>query len=279
MFFFLHIRMFSSRSVFYFIFLPEPEPGGAEPGNPSPSINDITSRPDQHGGSSDQPPGTAQQAVGATIPRIYDPRACSVVLWKHSVVREVQHLGVCSRRTSANEERRGQTWIFGIGRRAAAGAELIRDLSCGGHRLRPGREEEISAEEVRRWRAAKWGPRTAMGYKYMRCARECVRTSPAHGGRMRWSPSVGSGTCGGRCGGFSFSFVWIPASTSSPDSIDRIHCARSYAPPRTPPPPPRRSDKEDITVIEEAGSEVASSSNSRTRPGHLRLLDFCEIHQ
>ncbi|BES94308.1 Hypothetical protein NTJ_07117 [Nesidiocoris tenuis] len=25
--------------------LPEPEPGGAEPGNPSPSINDITSRP------------------------------------------------------------------------------------------------------------------------------------------------------------------------------------------------------------------------------------------
>ncbi|CAB0006069.1 unnamed protein product, partial [Nesidiocoris tenuis] len=32
-----------------------------------------------------------------------------VVLWKHSVVREVQHLGVCSRRTSANEERRGQT--------------------------------------------------------------------------------------------------------------------------------------------------------------------------
>ncbi|CAB0006194.1 unnamed protein product [Nesidiocoris tenuis] len=57
--------------------LPEPEPGGAEPGNPSPSIND--SRPDQHGGSSDQPPGTAQQAVGATIPRIYDPRACSFV--------------------------------------------------------------------------------------------------------------------------------------------------------------------------------------------------------
>ncbi|CAB0019914.1 unnamed protein product [Nesidiocoris tenuis] len=54
-------------------------PGGAEPGNPSPSINDITSRPDQHGGSSDQPPGTAQQAVGATIPRIYDPRACSFV--------------------------------------------------------------------------------------------------------------------------------------------------------------------------------------------------------
>ncbi|CAB0019692.1 unnamed protein product, partial [Nesidiocoris tenuis] len=32
-----------------------------------------------------------------------------VVLWKHSVVREVQHFGVCSRRTSANEERRGQT--------------------------------------------------------------------------------------------------------------------------------------------------------------------------
>ncbi|CAB0020387.1 unnamed protein product, partial [Nesidiocoris tenuis] len=59
--------------------LPEPEPGGAEPGNPSPSINDITSRPDQHGGSSDHPPGTAQQAVGATIPRIYDPRACSSV--------------------------------------------------------------------------------------------------------------------------------------------------------------------------------------------------------
>ncbi|CAB0009548.1 unnamed protein product, partial [Nesidiocoris tenuis] len=59
--------------------LPEPEPGGAEPGNPSPSINDITSRPDQHGGISDQPPGTAQQAVGATIPRIYDPRACSFV--------------------------------------------------------------------------------------------------------------------------------------------------------------------------------------------------------
>ncbi|CAA9993717.1 unnamed protein product, partial [Nesidiocoris tenuis] len=57
--------------------LPEPEPGGAEPGNPSPPINDITSRPDQHGGSSHQPPGTAQQAVGATIPRIYDPRACS----------------------------------------------------------------------------------------------------------------------------------------------------------------------------------------------------------
>ncbi|CAB0015064.1 unnamed protein product, partial [Nesidiocoris tenuis] len=71
--------------------LPEPEPGGAEPGNPSPSINDITSRPDQHGGSSDQPPGTAQQAVGATIPRIYDPRAsrctdiyvscCGNILW------------------------------------------------------------------------------------------------------------------------------------------------------------------------------------------------------
>ncbi|CAB0011389.1 unnamed protein product [Nesidiocoris tenuis] len=64
--------------------LPEPEPGGAEPGgaepgNPSPSINDITSRPDQHGESSEQPPGTAQQAVGATIPRIYDPRACSFV--------------------------------------------------------------------------------------------------------------------------------------------------------------------------------------------------------
>ncbi|CAB0010384.1 unnamed protein product [Nesidiocoris tenuis] len=36
--------------------LPEPEPGG---------------------GSFDQPPGTAQQAVGATISRIYDPRACS----------------------------------------------------------------------------------------------------------------------------------------------------------------------------------------------------------
>ncbi|CAB0001600.1 unnamed protein product [Nesidiocoris tenuis] len=62
--------------------LPEPEPGGAEPGNPSPSINDRShdmSRPDQHGGSLDQPPGTAQQAVGATIPRIYDPRACSFV--------------------------------------------------------------------------------------------------------------------------------------------------------------------------------------------------------
>ncbi|CAB0004673.1 unnamed protein product [Nesidiocoris tenuis] len=59
--------------------LPEPEPGGAEPGNPGNSINDITSRPDQHGGSSDQPPGTAQQAVGATIPRIYGPRACSSV--------------------------------------------------------------------------------------------------------------------------------------------------------------------------------------------------------
>ncbi|CAB0020744.1 unnamed protein product, partial [Nesidiocoris tenuis] len=29
--------------------------------------------------SSDKPPGTAQQAVGATIPRIYDPRACSSV--------------------------------------------------------------------------------------------------------------------------------------------------------------------------------------------------------
>ncbi|CAB0015361.1 unnamed protein product [Nesidiocoris tenuis] len=38
-----------------------------------------TSRPDQHGGSFDQPPGTAQQAVGATISRIYDPRACSFV--------------------------------------------------------------------------------------------------------------------------------------------------------------------------------------------------------
>ncbi|CAB0008609.1 unnamed protein product, partial [Nesidiocoris tenuis] len=38
-----------------------------------------TSRPDQHGGSFDQPPGTAQQAVGATISRIYDPRACSSV--------------------------------------------------------------------------------------------------------------------------------------------------------------------------------------------------------
>ncbi|CAB0018093.1 unnamed protein product [Nesidiocoris tenuis] len=50
-----------------------------EPGNPSPSINDVTSRPDQHGGSFDQPPGTAQQAVGATISRIYDPRACSFV--------------------------------------------------------------------------------------------------------------------------------------------------------------------------------------------------------
>ncbi|CAB0014110.1 unnamed protein product, partial [Nesidiocoris tenuis] len=37
--------------------------GGAEPGNPSPSINDNTSRPDQHGGSSEQPPGTAQQAA------------------------------------------------------------------------------------------------------------------------------------------------------------------------------------------------------------------------
>ncbi|CAB0002103.1 unnamed protein product, partial [Nesidiocoris tenuis] len=49
--------------------LPEPEPGGAKPGNPSPSINDITSRPDQHGGRSDQPPGTDQQSVGATIPR------------------------------------------------------------------------------------------------------------------------------------------------------------------------------------------------------------------
>ncbi|CAB0019991.1 unnamed protein product [Nesidiocoris tenuis] len=63
---------------------PEPEPGGAEPGNPSPSINDVTSRPDQHGGSSDQPPGTAQQAVGATIPKIYDPRAlscCGNILW------------------------------------------------------------------------------------------------------------------------------------------------------------------------------------------------------
>ncbi|CAB0009826.1 unnamed protein product, partial [Nesidiocoris tenuis] len=44
-----------------------------------PSINDITSRPDQHGGSSEQPPGTAQQAVGATIPKIYDPRPCSFV--------------------------------------------------------------------------------------------------------------------------------------------------------------------------------------------------------
>ncbi|CAA9993443.1 unnamed protein product [Nesidiocoris tenuis] len=38
-----------------------------------------TSRPDQHGGSFDQPPGTAQQAVGATIPKIYDPRACSLI--------------------------------------------------------------------------------------------------------------------------------------------------------------------------------------------------------
>ncbi|CAB0004749.1 unnamed protein product [Nesidiocoris tenuis] len=62
--------------------LPEPEPGGAVPGNSSPSINDITSRPDQHGGSFDQPPGTAQQAVGATISRIYDPRACSFILTK-----------------------------------------------------------------------------------------------------------------------------------------------------------------------------------------------------
>ncbi|CAB0006868.1 unnamed protein product [Nesidiocoris tenuis] len=59
--------------------LAEPEPGGAEPGNPSPSINDIPRRPDQHGGSFDQPPGTAQQAIGATISRIYDPRACSSV--------------------------------------------------------------------------------------------------------------------------------------------------------------------------------------------------------
>ncbi|CAB0004087.1 unnamed protein product [Nesidiocoris tenuis] len=50
-----------------------------------------TSRPDQHGGSFDQPPGTAQQAVGATISRIYDPRAsrctdiyvscCGNILW------------------------------------------------------------------------------------------------------------------------------------------------------------------------------------------------------
>ncbi|CAB0002787.1 unnamed protein product, partial [Nesidiocoris tenuis] len=39
----------------------------------------VPSRPDQHGGSLDQPPGTAPQAVGATIPRIYDPRACSFV--------------------------------------------------------------------------------------------------------------------------------------------------------------------------------------------------------
>ncbi|CAB0010519.1 unnamed protein product [Nesidiocoris tenuis] len=61
--------------------LPEPEPGGAEPGNSSPSINDITSRPS---GISDQPPGTAQQAVGATNPKIYDPRGlscCGNILW------------------------------------------------------------------------------------------------------------------------------------------------------------------------------------------------------
>ncbi|CAA9995336.1 unnamed protein product [Nesidiocoris tenuis] len=73
--------------------LPEPEPGGAEPGNPSPAA--------RHGSASRRRYDS----------EIYDPRACSsvVVLWKHSVVREVQHLGVCSRRTSANEERRGQT--------------------------------------------------------------------------------------------------------------------------------------------------------------------------
>ncbi|CAB0006068.1 unnamed protein product, partial [Nesidiocoris tenuis] len=110
--------------------LPEPEPGGAEPGDPSPSIDDITSRPDQHGGSSDQPPGTAQHVRScnfmfgypASANRLFAAsvfrrvpsgsvasRSRNVVLWKHSVVREVQHLGVCSRRTSANEERRGQT--------------------------------------------------------------------------------------------------------------------------------------------------------------------------
>ncbi|CAB0009122.1 unnamed protein product, partial [Nesidiocoris tenuis] len=53
----------------------------------------ITSRPDQHGGSSDQPPGTAQPC-----------RAVETFCGSRSA-----HLGVCSRRTSANEERRGQT--------------------------------------------------------------------------------------------------------------------------------------------------------------------------
>ncbi|CAA9999985.1 unnamed protein product [Nesidiocoris tenuis] len=108
--------------------LPEPEPGGAEPGDPSPSINDITSRPDQHGGSSDQPPGTAQQAVGATsespvrglslppsslrVGRVAlafiltkKVPCCGNILWFE------KYAGVCSRRTSANEERRGQTWF------------------------------------------------------------------------------------------------------------------------------------------------------------------------
>ncbi|CAB0014375.1 unnamed protein product [Nesidiocoris tenuis] len=51
-----------------------------------------------------------------------------VVLWKHSVVREVQHLGVCSRRTSANEERRGQTGVLadGIGSHDQAAASIFR---------------------------------------------------------------------------------------------------------------------------------------------------------
>ncbi|CAB0015676.1 unnamed protein product, partial [Nesidiocoris tenuis] len=50
------------------------------------------------------------KSLGVLISMFYFDKK-SVVLWKHSVVREVQHLGVCSRRTSANEERRGQTYL------------------------------------------------------------------------------------------------------------------------------------------------------------------------
>ncbi|CAB0003101.1 unnamed protein product, partial [Nesidiocoris tenuis] len=115
------------------------EPGGAEPGNPSPaarhgsasrrrydfenlrparmfvrviSISAILlvriacSRPQS---SAVFPPGRSRRARLGVLISMFHFDKKSVVLWKHSVVREVQHLGVCSRRTSANEERRGQT--------------------------------------------------------------------------------------------------------------------------------------------------------------------------
>ncbi|CAB0010277.1 unnamed protein product [Nesidiocoris tenuis] len=98
--------------------LPEPEPGGTEPGNPSPSINDITSRSDQHGGSFDQPPGMAQQSVGATIPR--------------STTRA--HVRLCNFMfgypASAN-----RLFAASVFRRVPSGSVASRSLSCCGNIL------------------------------------------------------------------------------------------------------------------------------------------------
>ncbi|CAB0000761.1 unnamed protein product, partial [Nesidiocoris tenuis] len=98
--------------------LPEPEPGGAEPGGPSPSINDITSRPDQRGRRWDQPPGIAQQAVGAQF--------------RESTTRA--HVRSCNLMfgypASAN-----RLFAASVFRRLPSGSVASRSLSCCGNIL------------------------------------------------------------------------------------------------------------------------------------------------